>query len=265
MSFDTYEESQESGGRIELHTLAVGTDIYRMHDDIPSTIDYGGDTYYRTTVSRGKIVTGQEHLTISLPGGHPFSAKFTTIAPGQQATHTIRAYHRADPSDVRVIYKGVVRAVAFTKDLSMSSLSVVPISKALDKEIPERTFQAPCNNVLFDSDCKVSAGSFSFTGAVTVEDGNVITVTGLEASKGNGWSTGGYVAYGALDYRLILEQDGDELTLALPFYSSVLGSSVTVYAGCDHSVGTCNSKFSNPANFGGHPYVPTKNIFATGI
>jgi len=233
MSFDTYEESQESGGRIELHTLAVGTDIYRMHDDIPSTIDYGGDTYYRTTVSRGKIVTGQEHLTISLPGGHPFSAKFTTIAPGQQATHTIRAYHRADPSDVRVIYKGVVRAVAFTKDLSMSSLSVVPISKALDKEIPERTFQAPCNNVLFDSDCKVSAGSFSFTGAVTVEDGNVITVTGLEAS--------------------------------LPFYSSVLGSSVTVYAGCDHSVGTCNSKFSNPANFGGHPYVPTKNIFATGI
>lgn len=265
MSFDTYEESQESGGRVELYTIAIGSSTYRMHDDIVATIDYGGNTYYRTAISRGEIVTDQEHLLIYLPGGHPFPIKFTSKTPGQQATLIARAYHREDPSDVRVIYNGLVRAVAFTKDMSKASLSVVPVGKAFDKEVPERTYQAACNNVLFDGNCKVSSSLFSFVGNVTSESGNTITVAGLESSKGDGWATGGHISFGTQDYRLVLEQNGDDLLLNLPFYSSVLGNSVTVYAGCDISVGTCDSKFGNSENFGGHPYVPTKNIFVKGL
>jgi uncharacterized phage protein (TIGR02218 family) len=266
MAFEDYEISQEGGSRVELFTLAVGTDVYRMHDSDQDIINYGGDDYYRTSyIGRGHIATGQEHLKITLPGGHQFSTKFTTIAPGQQATLTIQAYHRSEPSDVRVIYKGVVRAVAFTDDMAKSSLSVVPISEAFDKEIPERTYQASCNNILFDANCKVSEGSYSYTDSVSAENGGTITVSGLESTKGNGWATGGYVSYGTYDYRMILEQDGDDLVLNLPFYSSVLGKDVTVYAGCSRSIAVCDSKFSNSDNFGGCPYVPTKNIFSTGV
>lgn len=266
MTFPAEEISQESGSRVELYSLSVGTETFRMHDSIEDTISYLGDQYFKTSaVSRGHIRTGQEHLTIKLPGSHTFSSKFTTIAPGQTATLTIFAYHRGDPSDVRVIYKGVVRSVAFTKGMAESALSVVPISEAFDKEIPQRTYQATCNNVLFDADCKVSSGSFTFNGTVTVINGNLITVPGLTAAKGNGWSTGGYVSFGTADYRLILSQDSDVLTLVLPFFSDVLNQTVAIFAGCDHSITTCNSKFSNAANFGGAPYVPTKNIFITGI
>lgn len=266
MTFDGYEMSQEDGSRIELFSLALGSDIYRMHDDITDIINYAGDNYFKAFVERGRIATGQEHLTITLPGDHDFSKQFTTIAPGQLGTLTIFSYHRADDTDVRVIYKGVVRSVAFTADMSISKLSVVPVSEAFDKEIPQRTFQAACNNVLFDADCKISADiPHKYTNVITDVTGNTITIQSLSSTKGNGWANAGYVANGALDYRLILEQNNDVLTLSLPFYANVLGLTLDVYAGCAHNIGVCDSKFSNRVNFGGCPYVPTKNIFLTGL
>jgi len=265
MSFEALELSQASGSRIEIYTLAMGNSIYRMHNSIEEVVSYLGDNFYRTSISRGNISTGQEYLEISLPGDHTFPLKFTNIAPGQTATLTIQTWHRADDTDVQVIYKGVVRSVAFTENAAKSALSIVPLTDAFKKEIPERTFQAACNNVLFDPDCKVSAGSFSFEDAVTAITSNVVTVAGLTAAKGDGWSTGGYLAYGILDYRLILEQDGDDLVLVLPFHEDVLGNNVTVYAGCDHTIATCAAKFFDEINFGGCPYVPTKNIFITGL
>ena len=222
MTFEAHETAQETGGRIELFSLAIGTSIYRMHDTEPQIITYLADEYFKVLVSRGRIATGQEHLVITLPGDHEFSAQFTSIAPGQLGTLTIFSYHRADDTDVRVIYKGVVRSVAFTQDMSKSLLSVVPVSEAFDKEIPQRTFQAACNNVLYDLDCKVSSGSYKHTGLITAVTGNVITVSSLLAAKGNGWATAGFVSHGVLDYRLVLTQSGDDCTLSLPFYANVL-------------------------------------------
>ncbi len=265
MTFESLETSMAGGSRIELYTLAIGSVIYRMHNSVELTITESGDIYHRTQVSRGPVATGQESLDITLPGSHEFSLKFAEIAPGQAASLTIRAYHRADPSDVRVIYMGVVRSVAFTSSMAFSKLALIPINEAFDKEMPERTFQAACNNVLFDVDCKVSAGLWSYVDAVTAIVDNVVTINGLAAAKGSGWATGGYVAYGVLDYRLILTQTADDLTLVLPFHEDVLGQDVTVYAGCAHSIGVCASKFGNAINYGGHPYVPTKNIFISGV
>ncbi len=265
MTFDALEISQEDGARVELYALVVGAVAYRMHDDTPETIVYAGNDYIKEYIKRSRIVTGQEHLTIDLPGDHPFSTQFTTIAPGQAATLTVWSYHRELSSDVRVIYKGVVRSVAFAEDMSRSSLSVVPLSDAFGKNIPQRTFQASCNNVLFDADCKVVELSFKYEGTVSAINGNIITVTGLNAAKGNGWSTAGFISYNGVDYRLILEQSGDDCTLNLPFYSDVLNNTVAVFAGCDRTIGTCGSKFNNQDNFGGHPYVPTKDIFRSGL
>jgi uncharacterized phage protein (TIGR02218 family) len=145
--------------------------------------------------------------------------------------------------------------------MSKSQLAVVPISVGFDKEIPQRTFQAACNNVLFDSDCKVSSGSYEHTDSVTAVDDNIITVQGLLAAKGDDWATAGFASFGVLDYRLILVQNGDDCTLTLPFYTDVLNQTLDVFAGCARTIGICDSKFSNHINFGGHPYVPTKNIF----
>ena len=243
MSFDALETSIEASGRVELYVLATGSTIFRMHDSVEGIINYSGDDFERVQVSRGTIATGQEHLTISLPGDHVFSRQFTFIGPGQTSTLTIFSYHRDDPADVRVIYKGIVRAVAFTHDMAKSQLAVVPISVGFDKVIPQRTFQAACNNVLFDADCKVVSGSYEHTGAATAVDMNVVTIQGLLAAKGDDWATAGFASYGSLDYRLILVQNGDDITLTLPFYADVVGTTLNVFAGCGRTIGICNSKF----------------------
>jgi hypothetical protein len=62
-----------------------------------------------------------------------------------------------------------------------------------------------------------------------------------------------------------LAQAGDVLTLILPFSVDMVGKVVTVYAGCDRSIAMCVAKFDNLNNFRGCPYVPTKNIFLTGL
>jgi len=267
MSFDAQEKSVESASPVEFYTIAIGTELFRMHSSIEETITLGADVFYKTpALKRGHIATGQEYLTVELPGDHLFSKRFAMIAPGQAATLTIQSYHRGDTSDLRVMYKGVVRSVAFIQQGALSALSVIPISEAFDKTIPDRTFQAPCNNILFDDDCKISPGLWSYEDEVTAVNANTISVHGLGASKGDGWANGGFVSYGVLDYRLVLTQTGDVLTLVLPFYEPILGNDVTVYAGCDHCLtGDCQNKFDNTVNFSGFPYVPTKNIFATGL
>jgi len=265
MSFETYEESIAGGSKVELYTITLGSVVYRMHSSSEVTITHAGDTYYRAKIHRGKITLDQEYLEVFLPGDHEFPLLFKDISPGKTAILTLYQFHRADPADVRFLYKGAIRSVAFSKDTAQASLSVVPISKAFNKLLPDRTFQSMCNNVLFDTKCQISAGAFVYTDTVIAVSSNVVTISGLESSKGDGWATGGYVCFGTLDYRLILEQDGNDLILVLPFHEDVLGEDVSVYAGCDHTIATCNSKFSNEINFGGCPYVPTKNIFVTGI
>jgi uncharacterized phage protein (TIGR02218 family) len=50
---------------------------------------------------------------------------------------------------------------------------------------------------------------------------------------------------------------GTSLTLGYPLQSlPATGDTFTVYQGCDHTPGTCSSKFNNLPNFRGFPYVP---------
>jgi hypothetical protein len=59
---------------------------------------------------------------------------------------------------------------------------------------------------------------------------------------------------------------GTTLTLDAPFPPSVtLPAAVTLFAGCDHTVRTCLSKFDNVLNFGGHPYISIAFISASRL
>ena len=59
--------------------------------------------------------------------------------------------------------------------------------------------------------------------------------------------------------RSVLAQVGTTLTLDVPFATIGVGNDLAVYAGCDHSVTTCRTKFNNVANFGGHPHMINEN------
>ena len=41
-----------------------------------------------------------------------------------------------------------------------------------------------------------------------------------------------------------------------------LSDAVTLYPGCDHTLTTCDTAFSNSLNYGGFPAIPQKNPWA---
>jgi len=41
--------------------------------------------------------------------------------------------------------------------------------------------------------------------------------------------------------------------------------SVTLYPGCSHTIADCRDKFNNLVNFGGFPWIPSKNPFNNSV
>ena len=274
MAFATYEEGQESSAPIELYTFTIGAAISRWtsaEDDVTEAADvFTAIPISRTTLKGGGPDTRKENLIITVPGDNTVATQYINSVPGVSATLKIERIQRSDgPTfEVITIFNGAIDSVAFQKKGREAKIRVVPLVTAQSKPVPTVTYQGLCNHVLYDDFCQVDDTSASFrlsTAAVTAVAGNTITVTGADAN-GNGYYTGGFVeSAGAADRRLILDQTGTLLTLLLPFSASPLGTNVTVFAGCDHAVSTCKTKFNNVVNFGGFAWVPTKNVFATGI
>tara|TARA_R110002167_G_scaffold93122_2_gene249832 strand:+ start:30955 stop:31785 length:831 start_codon:yes stop_codon:yes gene_type:complete len=274
MAFSTYEEGQESSAPIELYTFTIGAVISRWtsaEDDVTEAADvFTAIPISRSTIKGGGPDTRKENLVITVAGNNSVASQFINSVPGGSATLKIERIQRSDgPTfEVVTIFNGKIASVAFQKKGREAKIKVVPLVTAQSKPIPNHTYQALCNHVLYDDICAVDDTDPTYrlsTAAVTAVSGNTITVTGADGG-GDGYYTGGWVeSSGSSDRRLILDQTGTVLTLLLPFATSPLSTNVTVFAGCDHAISTCSSKFSNVANFGGFAWVPSKNVFATGI
>jgi hypothetical protein len=106
---------------------------------------------------------------------------------------------------------------------------------------------------------------FTYNGLNSAVVGDVYTVDGLTA-KGAGWAIAGVLVNPtSTDFRLIIAQTNDQVTVLMPFPTSLVGQTLSVLAGCDHTLPTCKTKFNNVINYGGFMFVPHKNPFATGL
>ena len=274
MAFNTYEASQEGSRPIELYTFTVGAVITR-YASAEDTITESADDYVPAAIQRSKLVGGgpdsrNDAITLTLPGDDQLVRQYINSVPGVAADVVIERIQRTDGVSYEVvrIFEGRIESVAFESGGRVAKIQVVPRVRAQSRPIPRCIYSGLCNHVLYDARCQVDDTDPAYKLAntlVTDETGNTITVTGA-AAYGDGFFTGGFVeAGGGADHRLILSHTGNVLVLHLPFASSVDGVLVNVYAGCDHTPTTCKSKFDNIVNFGGFPFVPTKNPFQTGL
>lgn len=270
MSFSVEEKSVESGRPVEVYELRLGSDTYRYascEDDV--TVD--GNVWEAIPLRRSSIPISPEARTqpieVTMPASNEFAQKYVDAVPSSQATLQIFRAHRGDLSEKQLLFKGVVRTVKFEGNGTQATLLVVPMEGGLAKSMPRIDFCAQCNHILFDARCKAVPASFRYIGTVASVSGSEIVVTGLDSAVGGaGWATAGEVVSGNGDRRLVIRHTAtDTLQLLFPFEDDVAGENVEVYAGCDHEIATCNSKFSNAINFGGFAYVPPKNPFATGL
>lgn len=269
MTFASFEESVESARPVELYKFTIGSEVIRYtsaeDDHIPP---FDANTYFARQISRNSPNQSNEDrrqtLEVSLPADDALSSRFIGVPPGSEVQLEITRYHRGD-SEAYVIWQGKIVGAGYTNEGAVCVLTGVTDESAFSRTIPRYKYQGLCNHTLYDSLCTVTKSSYKHTGVVSAASANTVEVTGLVSAKGAGWAVGGYIDNGNSDYRQIIAQSGDTLTLYVPFESSPLGASVDVYAGCDHTIDTCDSKFSNAVNFGGFPFVPTFNPFTRGL
>ena len=128
----------------------------------------------------------------------------------------------------------------------------------LDIDMPHNIYQPTCLHTLYDSGCTLVKNAFGGNGAVGL--GSTASVINWSGASGN-FQQGSITFTSGVNAGVTANVNavaaGTSLTLGYPLQSaSAPGDTFTVYYGCDHTPGTCQSKFNNLANFRGFPYVP---------
>jgi len=279
MSFDTYGDPIDTSRPVELYTITQGAISYE-YTSAEDDLTVASIPYTAEKISRGKIGQSPQDrnrtVEVRVPITNEFARRYRLSTPGARASITIRRFQRPDSPGFATItlFTGFVQSVSFEDEMKMAVILCSPIEMASSRPIPRFSYQSLCNHVLFDDNCKVddTDSRFRYSNTVSAQSGSTVSVPGVDA-YGAGWFTGGFLELtGGNDSRLIIASSGITLQLLLPFPSSAVGQTVTVFAGCDHTVNTCDTKFdtpedtlSNVINFGGFAFVPNRNPYQTGI
>ncbi len=275
MSFDSFETSIEGGTPAEVYQIdAGGTSYYYTSEEQDVTL--GIQTYTAVAgLQREELTAGrtkrEADFKFKLPTSDAVGQLFTGQLPGFRVRVRVSRFHRDDlptPEVVR-IFDGYVQSAAFTGNGKECTLVSRPTLGSIGNTLPRRTYQSLCNHVLYDPlTCKVDDTDPSYKASgldVASQSANILTVSGgISGTYVDGWMDGGFVEVPASnDFRLILSQTGNALTLLTPFASTP--AQVDVFAGCAHTISICSTKFDNVINYGGFAFVPTRNIFQTGL
>jgi len=128
----------------------------------------------------------------------------------------------------------------------------------LDIDMPRNIYQPTCLHTLYDSGCTLAKASFGTSGMVGAgSTASMINWSGAGANFQQGSITFTSGVNVGVTANVNAVAGGSSLTLGSPLQSAPApGDTFTVYYGCDHTPGTCQSKFNNLANFRGFPYVP---------
>ena len=268
MTIDSIERSVDDSRPIELYDFEFASGVVYRLTSSEDKITFNGNDYLSESIERDRIVQGaidrRNPISIRLPGSNPYALNYTRIPPSQGVVCTITRTQRGETDGV-VIFKGDVKNVAFVENGRVARIIVQSVESFADRQLPRFAAQSLCNHQLYDRGCGVNPTAFTFNGIVSAEERNVITVTGSEDS-GLKFKNGFVTLFDAPDMRFIVDQDGDDLRLLMPFGRSLIGLTVTVRAGCDHVLtGDCTAVFSNQRRFGGFPYVPHQNPFVEGF
>lgn len=268
--FDTLAASTELSRPIELYVFSIGTSTFRYTSSgatvTLASIDYDPETISRSTIEQSGELSSAV-IQVKMPASNAFVALYAAVPPAERATCTvIQIEPEETPTPVQqVIFKGFVQPLRFEDNGISAILSVRSIESSLERKLPRFTYQASCQNALGDERCGASMAAHTYVGTATNLNGTVLTVAGAAATGFD--FKGGIVRPLALaDPRMIIDQNGDDLTLLLPFASSIVGQQVEVEEGCDHLLdGDCGAKYNRAPEYNGFFFVPKRDIFRNGL
>lgn len=281
MSFADYESSRTKGHPITLYEIfPINGQTYRYTDAERDYTVPGTDTVYTPqTIRRGSITSSgsldKASLELRIQRRAAVSEAWRVYPPDQVVNLIIKQVHRDDPAQQALVcWTGRILSCAWAENEII--LNCEPVSTSLRRTGLRRHYQIGCPHVLYGSQCAASRL------AATVSDIALAAVGGTSVTLPNGWlpsafanagKTADKFVGGILEWtysttagpvtmkRTILRVSGNVVQLTGPTTGLVAGSLANMILGCNHQTTDCMAIHGNIVNFGGQPWIPTKNPF----
>jgi uncharacterized phage protein (TIGR02218 family) len=264
MTYATLETGLQTAKPIELYEFRYGPTYYR-YTSADEDVVFNTKTYESRAMSRNSIEATNEMargaLNINCERSLPMLDLFKFVPPGDVVQLTVYRLHRGD-TDAVVIWMGRVLNISW-RGLE-ATIHCESVYTSIKRPGLRRMYQKQCPHVLYSAPCGLDRTAWVASKTVSSISGLEITLSNM-GSHSDGYFAGGYVEWEfALDQyerRAIRSHVGAVVTVNFQMIGLTPGAVLNVYPGCDHTLTTCHGKFSNSANYGGMPYIPTKNPF----
>jgi len=260
MSYTDYESSDYLGQPLELYRFALGDQIW-LFTSADHEVPYGEDTYVPVFIQReGFAKTGdarKSNIEIKVSAANDVALLFRTGWLSGAMTLTIYRHHYGD-TDYAVLWKG--RVVSCKWAGSVATLTSENVSTMFSRAGLRRAYQVGCPHVLYGSACGLDASSYEVSATISAVVDGVLTLSGIDGYAA-GYFLGGMAQVGD-EKRMIVAHASGEITLVDSIAEASEGGTITLWPGCARTINACLNKFNNLDNYGGLPFMPSKNPFS---
>ena len=280
MSYDVLEQSVQDGQPVYKFLFSNEAGEYRLTSASFFISDSNG-TYTPAPIAASNVSQSNElsknGVNITLPRDNEVSQLFLGKVPETPTSLTIYRSHDYDTVEDEFVYwKGRVTSASASGD--EVTLQCEDIFTSMKRPGLRARYQKACRHALYSRACGVVKENYAVDATILSADGNVLTYTidssvEIDSNNNNNVAADNFFAGGLVELadgtsRYIIAQTTDTLELISQFEGldiDSVGLSVTLYPGCSRGTQTCENKFDNLVNFGGFPYIPSKNPFANSV
>lgn len=290
MSYDILDQSTQDSQPAYRFLFSQGSTQWR-YTTLPVFISDSAETWEPAPFRASNVTSSNEMakngIKISMPRTIGVAQQFLGGVPEDIMTLTVfrdQGRGEADSDlETQVFWKGRVVAVDIGGD--DVTLECEDTFTSMRRSGLRARYQKGCRHALYSTLCGVDKNDYgqsveiiSYSGRTitvdTVQDSTLFADSGdsstetIEDVSATYW-VGGFVELANGATRYIVDQVGTTLTLLSPFKQQDMPGSDTVsasiYPGCDRTIQNCIGTFNNVENFGGFPWIPSKNPFRNGV
>jgi uncharacterized phage protein (TIGR02218 family) len=262
VTYEAFDQSVQDGDPVHLFLFVYEGTEYRF-TDIANDYTALGETWVSSGLRSGQISQSNDFIkdtvSIAFPRDDTFAELFLSDVQDSQTSVTIHRGYAGDPDQEFIAWwKG--RVATSKAGGSTITIDCEPIFTSLRRPGLRRRYQRSCPYALYGRGCNADPESFAVEDDITAEDGLTFTIPAA-ALQTDGFYTGGMLRAPDTVLRFIVNHVGDLITISKPHVGLVVSATIKIYPGCDRSTVTCLNTFDNLDNFGGFPFIPTKNPF----
>jgi hypothetical protein len=253
--------------QVELYKFARGAVEWNKTSASTGSL-YNGDLYQPAVMQRGELEDKEQipksRLEIQIDINDELCQTLLVSFTERAMSLSVFSF---DAIGVTCIWKG--RLIYVKPNGTTLKLTFENFYSSMRRMGLRAKYQKICRHNLYGSRCGVLQSSFEVAGTVTAIS-NSIVLTIAEASGASlGYYTGGVLEVSDGTLAFIVNNVGTEVTIQRPCdallqeFEDFGTASVKIYPGCDKLRTTCITKFNNLLNFGGFPWIPSKNPMGT--